>query len=130
MATQYSVFRAALAVLFWCAFPFTPQTMGEEKAAAPEPRAATEQSPKARTPAPVASFAPVVEQVAPSVVTVFTTKNVTANDVSLLDDPLLRRLFGGHVPQTQGKQKLQGLGSGVIVAADGYISARWRPARR
>ncbi len=34
---------------------------------------------------------------------------------------MLRQFFGGQVPQQQGKQTLQGLGSGVIVSADGYI---------
>jgi len=33
----------------------------------------------------------------------------------------LREFFGGQVPQKQGKQTLEGLGSGVIVSADGYI---------
>src|SRR5213592_3755544 len=33
----------------------------------------------------------------------------------------LRQFFGGQSPQRQGKQTLQGLGSGVIVSPDGYI---------
>ncbi|HEU0273520.1 MAG TPA: Do family serine endopeptidase, partial [Candidatus Udaeobacter sp.] len=36
------------------------------------------------------------------------------------DDDALRQFFGGQLPR-QGKQTLQGLGSGVIVSPDGYI---------
>src|SRR5262249_56899411 len=38
-----------------------------------------------------------------------------------LSDEALGQFFGGRSPQTQGKQTLQGLGSGVIISADGYI---------
>src|SRR5881296_2651641 len=85
-------------------------------AAAPEP-----------TPAPTregitATFAPIVEKVAPSVVTVFTTQTVSRGLTSFpFGDDTLRQFFGGQSPQRQGKQTLQGLGSGVIVSPDGYI---------
>ena len=70
----------------------------------------------------ITSFAPVVEKVAPSVVTVFTTQTVSRGQATLsLSDDALRQLFGGRSPQTQGKQTLQGLGSGVIISSDGYI---------
>src|ERR1041385_4818715 len=70
----------------------------------------------------ITTFAPMVEKVAPSVVTVFTTQTVSRGQTSLsFSDDALRQLFGGRVPQTQGKQTLQGLGSGVIVSPDGYI---------
>ena len=70
----------------------------------------------------VTSFAPVVEKVAPSVVTVFTTQTVSRGQSAFsLSDDMLRQFFGGRSPQTQGKQTLQGLGSGVIVSPDGYI---------
>lgn len=70
----------------------------------------------------ITSFAPIVEKVAPSVVTVFTTQTVSRGQSAFsLSDDALRQLFGGRSPQTQGKQTLQGLGSGVIISADGYI---------
>jgi serine protease Do len=73
-------------------------------------------------PGVITSFAPVVEKVAPSVVTVFTTQTVSRTQVPFpLSDDTMRQLFGGQLPQRQGKQTLQGLGSGVIVSADGYI---------
>ena len=70
----------------------------------------------------VTTFAPLVEKVAPSVVTVFTTQTVARRQGAFsFSDDALRQFFGGRAPQTQGKQTLQGLGSGVIVSADGYI---------
>src|ERR1043165_7928597 len=70
----------------------------------------------------VTTFAPIVEKVAPSVVTGFTTQTVSRSQTGFsLSDEALRQFFGGRTPQTQGKQTLQGLGSGVIVSPDGYI---------
>ena len=68
----------------------------------------------------ITTFAPVVDKVAPSVVTVFTTQTVSRGQTAFSDD-ILRQFFGGSAPQRQGKQTLQGLGSGVIVSPDGYI---------
>jgi serine protease Do len=68
------------------------------------------------------TFAPIVEKVAPSVVTVFTTQTVSKGLSTFpFGDDTLRQFFGGQSPQRQGKQTLQGLGSGVIVTPDGYI---------
>src|SRR5213596_3830565 len=70
----------------------------------------------------ITTFAPIVEKVASSVVTVFTTQTVSRGLTSFpFGDDTLRQFFGGQSPQTQGKQTLQGLGSGVIVSPDGYI---------
>src|SRR2546430_15359976 len=79
------------------------------------------------TPAPTregitATFASIVEKVAPSVVTVSTTQTVSRGLTTFpFGDDTLRQFFGGQSPQRQGKQTLQGLGSGVIVSPDGYI---------
>src|SRR5882762_9229963 len=84
-------------------------------------------SPAAQETAPmqpgvITTFAPIVEKVAPSVVTVFTTQTVSPGLTPFpFSDDALRQFFGGHLPQRQGKQTLQGLGSGVIVSPDGYI---------
>src|SRR5213083_1336021 len=70
----------------------------------------------------VTTFAPLVEKVAPSVVTVSTTQTVSRGLTAYpFSDDTLRQFFGGRAPQRQGKQTLQGLGSGVIVSPDGYI---------
>jgi serine protease Do len=70
----------------------------------------------------ITTFAPIVEKVAPSVVTVFTTQTVSRTLAPFpFSDDALRQFFGGQLPQRQGKQTLQSLGSGVIVSPDGYI---------
>ena len=77
-----------------------------------------------------ASFAPVVERVAPSVVNVFSTKmvrNPFGRDMRpLFNDPLFRRFFGDHFDEDSPRQvprmqKQQSLGSGVIVSKDGHV---------
>jgi serine protease Do len=91
------------------------------------------------------SFAPVVERVAPSVVTISTSKSVrpNANPYSgnpLFNDPTFRRFFGipdpdesapapnaprgrqaPPTPRSPGRQQALGLGSGVIVSPQGHI---------
>ena len=75
----------------------------------------------------VMSFAPVVKDVAPSVVKVFTTTKARQQPrMPFLDDPLFRRFFGEDGPGGEGRGNLRaprqfGLGSGVIVSEDGYI---------
>src|SRR5881409_3306247 len=83
---------------------------------------AAEQEPAQTREGLITTFAPIVEKVAPSVVTVFTTQTVSRGQTtSSFSDDALRQFFGGRAPQTQGKQTLQGLGSGVIVSPDGFI---------
>ena len=80
------------------------------------------QEPAQTQPGIITTFAPIVEKIAPSVVTVFTTQTVSRGlQQYTFSDDILRQFFGGQSPQTQGKQTLQGLGSGVIVSPDGYI---------
>lgn len=63
-----------------------------------------------------------MEKVMPSVVTVFTTQSIKRNIVPFpFSDDTLRQFFGLPAPRAQGKETLQGLGSGVVVSADGYI---------
>src|SRR5207253_9880698 len=85
------------------------------------------------------SFAPIIKKAAPSVVSVFSSRTVQDMDARnpLMNDPLLRRFFGGE-PDEEEDQPQQpqnprrgnnrkrshqemGLGSGVIVTEDGYI---------
>jgi serine protease Do len=74
-----------------------------------------------------ASYAPVVKRVAPSVVKVLVTaraKTVAAPDLpQFFNDPLFRQFFGNQFGgQLQVQQPPQeGMGSGVIVSADGYV---------
>ena len=79
------------------------------------------------------SYAPVVEKVAPCVVTISSTKNVRRGQNPYFNDPTFRRFFGipegeeGEAPkrgngETERKRKqAMGLGSGVVVSTDGHI---------
>ncbi len=80
-----------------------------------------------------ASFSPIVKKIAPAVVTIFTTKNVKDTPQAAFpfaNDPFFRQFFGQQQPggDSQNPQapqprvrKQKGLGSGVILTADGYI---------
>jgi len=73
------------------------------------------------------SFAPVVKQVSPSVVRVFvatTPKNAAFNVPDELNgNPLFKRFFGEESPERRlgPGPKQRGVGSGIIVSADGYL---------
>jgi serine protease Do len=69
------------------------------------------------------TYAPLVEQIAPAVVTVTSERQVHLTSSQLPDDPLLRQFFGDQFRgrQMPRERREGGLGSGVIVRADGYI---------
>ncbi len=69
------------------------------------------------------SFAPLVKQVSPSVVNVYTRKVERVVQRSpLLDDPIFRRFFGDRSMFGIPRERVaQSLGSGVIVETDGVI---------
>jgi serine protease Do len=70
------------------------------------------------------SFAPIIQKVAPSVVKVSVTSKTGENAMAIPDSDFFRRFFGDADPFNSGRRHefLQhGLGSGVIVSADGYI---------
>jgi len=101
------------------------QQGGLAKAPAP-PQLRVDTSPLPRSTGAITSFAPIVDKVGPSIVTVFTTKNVKEEANPLESNPTLRRFFG--IPDNSGPGgeggeggKVEGLGSGVIVSPDGLI---------
>jgi serine protease Do len=74
------------------------------------------------------SFAPVVKNAQPAVVSIASTKVVKISGdegaAPFFDDPMFRRFFGDGPQDRSGKpreQREHGLGSGVIVSPDGYI---------
>jgi serine protease Do len=80
-----------------------------------------------RGPIESASFAGVVKRVAPSIVKVTVQMNARHTSIesggdenSPFNDPAFRRFFGGRVPSAPEIPE-SGLGSGVIISADGYI---------
>jgi serine protease Do len=94
-----------------------------------DPRLSIDNSPPERSGA-LGGYATVVEKIAPSVVGVVTTSQPKGQGISLPghggipDSPVFREFFGGRgltpqVPPSAPKQN--GLGSGVILTADGYI---------
>jgi serine protease Do len=99
---------------------------GQKPGSQPPLRLALNQQPINRQAPEPASYAPVVGKTSQSVVFVYSTKQVKNQDLApYLDDPVLRRFFGapgsrrGMAPGQDQQQR--GLGSGVIVSADGYI---------
>jgi serine protease Do len=68
------------------------------------------------------SYAPLVERIVPAVVTIRSEKRVRAISQDVPDDPLFREFFGDRFPGPRVPERRQGgLGSGVIVRADGYV---------
>lgn len=68
------------------------------------------------------SYADLVARVAPAVVTIRSTERARpAQQFPFMDDPTFRQFFGDRAPQEQQPQRVQGVGSGVIVSPDGYI---------
>ena len=65
-----------------------------------------------------ASYADAAKKALPSVVHVYTSKEVKAPRHPFAEDPVFRYFFGDRFG---GPQRQSGLGSGVIVSADGYI---------
>jgi len=69
------------------------------------------------------SYADLVTRVSPAVVTIRSTERArAAQQFPFMDDPSFREFFGDRMPQQQQPpQRVQGVGSGVIVNSEGYI---------
>jgi Do/DeqQ family serine protease len=72
---------------------------------------------------PVASYADVVSKVAPAVITVHSQMRVRqSQQYPFTNDPFFREFFGDRgTQQPPVERQRQGLGSGVIIDASGYI---------
>ncbi len=66
----------------------------------------------------VNSYTEAVQKATPSVVNIFTSKEVRTPPHPLLNDPVFRRFFGDPPEEAQ---RASSLGSGVIVSSSGYI---------
>ena len=81
------------------------------------------QAPAPATPGALAgqalSYHEAVRRAAPSVVNIFTSKEIRSPRHPLLRDPLFRRFFGEQLPDEASRSS--SLGSGVIVSANGYV---------
>lgn len=109
----------AMAVLFvvstlkpeWVSRPAVVEAVQQEWAPSPAPAPSQ----------PIAngSYAPAAQAALPAVVHIFTSAEVPAPRNPLMSDPFFRRFFG--TPEQNTPQRRSGLGSGVVVSADGYI---------
>ena len=69
-----------------------------------------------------ASYAPIVDRVAPAVVTIRSERMVRMTNQTLPDNPFFREFFGERFdPRQMPERREGGMGSGVIVRQDGYI---------
>ncbi|MFN3594559.1 MAG: Do family serine endopeptidase [Thiobacillaceae bacterium] len=67
----------------------------------------------------VSGFAEAATRSLPTVVNIYTTKQIRSPRQPLMDDPAFRRRFG--LDDDNRPQRVSNLGSGVIVSPDGYI---------
>jgi len=70
-------------------------------------------------PVRAASYSDAVRKAVPSVVNIFTSKEIKTPRHPFLDDPLFRHFFGDRLEEEP--QRAASLGSGVIVSPKGYI---------
>ena len=68
---------------------------------------------------PASSYSLAAKRAMPSVVNIFTSKEVKMPRHPFMDDPLFRRFFGDQYDSET--QRSSSLGSGVIVGTEGYI---------
>ncbi len=109
LTTMALVLAGALGITWAVESGRTPQFAATAKAASQLPASG--------------SFAPVVKRAAPAVVNVSSSKVVKNQGMGpsgMFDDPIFRQFFG-NMPRQPREQRMQSLGSGVIVSADGYI---------
>jgi serine protease DegQ len=78
-----------------------------------------QETPTPITAAKVATYADAAKKAMPAVVNIYTTKSARSRN-PLLDDSLMRRYFPDF-PDRLPSRRATSLGSGVIVATDGYI---------
>jgi S1-C subfamily serine protease len=84
------------------------------------PQIVAQQTEKA-TIAPNSFVTTAVNRVGSAVVRIDTERTVTRRLDPIFEDPFFRRFFGENLPQQLPTQRLQGLGSGVIIDRSGEI---------
>ncbi|NNE63148.1 MAG: trypsin-like serine protease, partial [Gammaproteobacteria bacterium] len=70
---------------------------------------------------PVFSYAGAASSASPSVVTVYTSKQVRQKSHPLFNDPVFNQFFSDQLQMRERTRVETNLGSGVIINADGYI---------
>jgi len=83
------------------------------------PATVTASLPAALAGGKITSFSDAAKRAMPTVVNIYTSKEVKTQRAPFMDDPVFRHFFGG---EGEGQsQKSNNLGSGVIVSDQGYI---------
>ncbi|WP_192036586.1 Do family serine endopeptidase [Halomonas sp. YLGW01] len=125
-----------LAIVLLIAFPElggqNPAVSVSPPAASLEPTRQTPTTPEVNRPAPEVRDAPAlsrnsgpvsyseaVEQAAPAVVNIYSSRVVEREQHPLMSDPFFSQFFGDDMPRRQ--RMLSSLGSGVIVSDEGYV---------
>lgn len=110
----------ALAVLFTLS-TLKPEWLGRAPHTSAPPQVTVNSVPasEGEAPAPAGSYREAARTALPAVVHIYTTQEVRSQRHPLFDDPIFRHFFGER-PEGRN-QRNSGLGSGVIVSADGYI---------
>ncbi|MFH1500302.1 MAG: trypsin-like peptidase domain-containing protein, partial [Verrucomicrobiota bacterium] len=113
-----SLLLLSTAFLSAAALAFCAPGRDADKGPHATPELKVDSKPLNRSAGAVTSYADVVEPVQDAVVSVYSSK-IIRQQVAI--DPFLRDFFfGGRNPQPR-EEKVEGLGSGVLVTADGYI---------
>lgn len=110
----------ALAVLFTLN-TLKPEWLGRAPHTSAPPQVTVNSVPasEGEVPTPAGSYREAARTALPAVVHIYTTQEVRSQRHPLFDDPIFRHFFGER-PEGRN-QRNSGLGSGVIVSADGYI---------
>lgn len=95
-----------------------PTTSNEQSTNRPAPDI-RQAEPLARNQGP-ASYSDAVNQAAPAVVNIYSSRIVERDQHPLMSDPFFRQFFSGDDATTH-QRMLSSLGSGVIVSKDGYV---------
>jgi Do/DeqQ family serine protease len=115
----FSVLLAALLALSGPSLLAAAKDGKKKSAPAKRPNVKVDPSPvtDGAKPGLVMSYADVIEPAQKAVVSVYSTKIVKER---IAINPLFRQFFG-NIPDQERESRQEGLGSGVIVTADGYI---------
>ena len=117
-AGRKSVALGSALLLAGSLFGWTANGFGSEELDAVAPAPVVEAMPDGTA----ASYADVVDRVAPAVVTIRSERTVKLTSQSLPDHPFFRDFFGDRFPNGRIPERREGgMGSGVIVRQDGYI---------
>ncbi|MFP3343209.1 Do family serine endopeptidase [Halomonas sp. SIMBA_159] len=95
-----------------------PTTSNEQNASRPAPDI-RQAAPLTRNQGP-ASYSNAVNQAAPAVVNIYSSRIVERDQHPLMSDPFFQQFFSGDDATTH-QRMLSSLGSGVIVSSDGYV---------